>query len=250
MSVGMMDEALVEDEVDYGDLPDSIEIDEVILMYRHLLAHVGLHDIEEQCLGEGAHGAVYRVENDGILSAIKLTTDADEAIACAHLVRSPCRNVVLVRRVAPLPDTVTEEDFAQWFVIERELLELPDERDKRLLRVIWELYDGDDVEEDDDTLMVPTGQPMLDRWRTHLRAKLEAADVKRAIWILSHVGAGARELGELGLEWSDLHDYNVMGRRGAHYVIADPGPGVMTGWRRNRPIRLQAIRASWRPGVR
>ncbi|HEY5656559.1 MAG TPA: hypothetical protein VIY27_02100 [Myxococcota bacterium] len=237
-----MDEALVDDEVDYGDLPPSIEVDEVVLLYRHLLAHLGIGRLE-QCIGEGAHGAVYRVERDGRVSAVKLTTDADEAIASAHLVRKPCPNVVRVYRVAALPDTVLEEDLAQWFVIERELLDLPAERDAKILYAIWQLY------EDDERLMVPTGGRMLDRWRERLRDMLPTTEIKRAIWILQHVGAGARELAELGLEWSDLHDQNVMRRPGSHYVIADPGPGVMTGWRQNRPIRIPAIRTSWRPGA-
>ncbi len=244
-----MDEGLLDDDgdvdVDYAELPPSLEIEEVIVLYRHLLAHLGLRTLE-QCLGEGAHGAVFEVARPAGPIALKLTTDADEAIASAHLVKNPCDHVVRIRRVAGLPDTVTQPDFAQWFVVERELLELPSERDKKILNAIWNVY------EDHDFLTVPTSRRMLDRWRDVLRGFVSPTDLKRAVWILRDAGRGARELGALGLEWSDLHDENLMRRPGArtHYVIADPGPGVMTGWREDRPIRIPAFRAGQVPRLR
>lgn len=234
-----MDEGLDESEVDYGDLPPSMDLEEVLILYRHLLVHLGVRS-RSQMLGEGERGAVFVVGPDGAQTAVKLTEDVDEAIASAHLVNNPCKHVVRIRRVAALPDTARGE-LAQWFVIERELLELPPERDKRILRVIWETY------EETEDLMVPTGRAMLSRWREALRLHLHAAELKRAIWMLTSVGRGAQELGRLGLEWSDLHDENVMRRRGGPYVIADPGPGVVTGWRSNRPIEIPAFRANWRP---
>jgi hypothetical protein len=234
-----------EDEVDYGDLPPAIDVEEVVLLYRHLLCHLGLARLD-QCVGSGAHGAVYRVEREGQPCALKLTADVDEAVACAHLVGRPAEHVVRVHRVLALPDTVTEEDedLAQWFVIERELLDPAPQRDARILRAIWELYEGR------DDLMVPTGRQMLDRWRDRLRDVLPLTEIQRAVWILRDVGRGAAELAQIGLEWSDLHDGNIMRRRAGRYVIVDPGPGMMTGWRENNPVQIPTVRSSWRPGSR
>lgn len=242
-----MDEGLLgpaDDEDDYYDLPPSIELDEVVLLYRHLLVRLGVHSYA-QCLGEGAHGAAFQVEREHGPVVLKLTVDADEAIASAHLVLRPCKHVVRIHRVAGLPDTVVEPHLAQWFVIERELLEPPGDRDKRLLRTVWDVY------EDNDDLLPPTGGRMLDRWRDRLRDLMPPTELKRAMWILKDVGLGARELGQkLGLEWSDLHDENVMVRTSGRYVIADPGPGVMTGWREDRPIRIQGFRVGELPRMR
>ena len=239
-----MDEGLLDDhdDVDYADLPPAIELEETVILYRHLLAHLGLRSLD-QCLGEGSHGAVFLVARASGPVVVKLTIDANEAIASAHLILNPCDHVVKIRRVAGLPDTRTERDFAQWFVIERELLDQPTLRDKKILRAIWNVY------EEHDYLMVPTGRRMLDRWREVLRDYLPPTEIKRACWILRDVGRGAHQLSKLGLEWSDLHDENLMRRPGSHYVIADPGPGVMTGWRESRPIRIPAFRVGQVPAA-
>ena len=222
------------------EAPPAMNLAVVVGLYARHLARLGLCDIAPtesggQCLGSGLYGSVYRVRDH----VLKLTCDMNEAVASYQLVGRESKRVVRIQSVACLKDTASEK-LTEWFVVERELLHPPSESDHRILTTLWNLY------EKQQDLLIPTGHQMMSRWRNALPEDFSPRDRARAVFLLEATAAGARELSQVGLQWSDFHPGNLMKRlngndKGGVYVIADPGPGF-TGWKKKRSIQIPVMR--------
>jgi hypothetical protein len=67
------------------------------------------------------------------------------------------------------------------------------------------------MEEDSLKLPTPNAHAMRQRWRTTLQNVIDSkTSIDRALGMLDAIAAGARELAQVGIDWTDMHCDNVM----------------------------------------
>jgi hypothetical protein len=194
---------------------------EVIIRHRKGLVALGLTNPWPvarggQLLGTGSQGAAYDL-GDRVL---KLTHDHDEAIVSAMIRGKSLRNVVKIFDVLALPDSAREDDQQPWYVVTREKLIPPKQRDIDIMKVMYELYEDESLD-----LWVTSQRSMVARWRTLLQGRLDFTNVSRAMGILRDVAVGSSELRNTGFDWTDFHDENIFLSESGTYKIVDVGWG-------------------------
>lgn len=181
----------------------------VQLGIRDALRELGLINPLSQRLGAGNFGVAYRVMLGGDGSSVlKVTRDPFELIACLGLEGKRTRNVVPIHKVWAIPGTAGNHGrFLPWYIVHRSLLNPLSERDARLVEVMYEQF----MERKDLKFPTPNAHAMRQRWRTVLQEFVETkTEADRALTMLDAIAAGARELADVGIDWTDMHSDNLM----------------------------------------
>jgi len=194
--------------------------------YAEPLRALRLHDPVEQRLGYGGFGAAYRVRLRGIDSVLKLTRDPYEVIAAWNLKRKHTKRVVPVYEVWSLPKLQQYDHWASWWVVHRGYLAPLSKADLDLTELIFDLWDDDDLD-----LSVPrhgeVGRSMRSKWKIVLdqETDLNGQEKARLLLLLDQIAFGIREMGQHGIDWTDIMPDNLLRAPDGGMMIADFGFG-------------------------
>lgn len=198
---------------------------QVLLAYADSFRRRGLFDPEEQKLGRGAFGHVYRLgPKDAPTGALKITRDVYDALASYSLISRNLPHLPKTTHVWALTETFID-DWAGWYAIEREYLYPLQEKDSALVEVLYQVYDNDKIR----NLQIPKShnRAMRDKWRVHVREILESTgslnQLPRVMELLAQIGEGTQGLASLGVDWCDIHSDNIMRDSEGNLKISDVG---------------------------
>jgi hypothetical protein len=202
----------------------------VLLTSRSAIEPLGIHDPPTQRLGKGSFGTAYEV---GLLagkrSVLKFTRDPTEAQASAFLCGRSSKHVVDIYRTWSLNWT-HEKGLRGWYAIHRAYLNPLSKKDKKLMHVLWILYEDMSLD-----LKFPRAihRGMSDKWKSYIREELEEQqmhtqqNLARTMHLLNEVSACVHALHGLGIDWEDIHADNMMRRDDGTMAIGDVGYGLM-----------------------
>lgn len=194
--------------------------------YAPALRALGLVDPKEQQLGRGGFGVAYKVVLRGRTAVLKLTRDPMEVIASFALRKRPTEHVVPIHEVWSLPKMQHFPHWASWWVIHRDYLHDFSERDGNLLETIFDLWKDDVL-----SLSIPkvgsSGRSMRDKWRQVLSQDTDCSSTERTrvLSLLDQIGKGIREMGAVGIDWTDILPDNLLRDAKGALRIADVGFG-------------------------
>jgi serine/threonine protein kinase len=194
--------------------------------YAPALRALGLIDPAEQKLGRGGFGYAYKVKLHET-SVLKLTRDPMEVLASWALRGRATEHVVTVYEVWSLPKMHRFEHWASWWVIHRAYLLDFNKKDGDLLETIFDLWKDDDLD-----LSLPkvgaAGRGMREKWRQVLRHETSCnqMEAQRCLILLDQTCKGIREMGQVGIDWTDILPDNLLRDRQGNLRIADVGFGL------------------------
>lgn len=218
----------------------------VLLQHADLLRPLGLLDPLTQRLGAGEFGAAYRVPWGGEHgSVLKVTRDPTEVLAASLLTGRDSKRIVPIHGVWYLKESY-RPGLRRWYLVHRGYLHPLKELDKKLIEMIFAIYDDTDPRD----VSIPRSMKqhaMINKWRGYLRAELGSQggwtdhegeqvatsvsvnpkDIKRAMQLLLQIGAAVDEMHKAGIDWEDIHSDNMMRSDKGLLVIADVGWGLL-----------------------
>lgn len=203
----------------------ALSLPQAVLLYRAELAARGLRSMQPvsdggQRLGAGRYGAAFRIETPQGPRALKITKDVNEAMAGFLLCGREFRRLPVVHAVHRMPRTAGP-GRAEWFVIERELLDPLSESDQEVLHLLGDLYC-------DEQLELPHTPGELGRWQAairYARPQFDGLMMKRSLKLITIVAQAVADMkAACGVVWQDIHGENFMRRAQGGIVISDLGP--------------------------
>ncbi len=196
--------------------------------YAPALRVLGLLDPrkDKQHLGRGGFGVAYRAKLRGRDSVIKLTRDPLECIASWALRDRETEHVVPIHSVWSLPKMQRHDHWASWWVVHRDYLQKLTAKDEELLELLFDLWTDDDVDLSIPRAL-PAGRSMREKWRLYLREESDcnAGEIQRALILLDQISHGVREMGAVGIDWTDILPDNLLRDSKGHIRISDVGFG-------------------------
>jgi serine/threonine protein kinase len=194
--------------------------------YAPALRALGLVDPVEQKLGKGGFGIAFKAKLHGRTSVLKLTRDPLEVVASWALRGRPTQHVVPIFEVWSLPKMQRFDHWASWWVVHRDyLLDVP-KKDGDLLETIFDLWKDDDID-----LSIPkpgdAGRGMREKWRQCFRHETDCTTIEtgRAMLLLDQIARGIREMGQIGIDWTDILPDNLLRDSTGALRVADVGFG-------------------------
>lgn len=195
--------------------------------YAPALRQLGLSDPQEQRLGRGGFGEAFQVNLRGRKGVLKLTRDPHEVVASWMLRSRKTQHVVPIFEVWSLPKLQRFPHWASWWCIHREYLRDFSDKDGSLLETIYDFWKDDSFD-----LSVPKpgdrGRGMREKWRQVLRheTSCSAIERERSMALLDQISKGIRELGAIGIDWSDILPDNLLRDASGALRISDVGFGL------------------------
>lgn len=194
--------------------------------YAPALRALGLVDPVEAKLGTGGFGCAFKVSLFGRDAVLKLTRDPLEMIASWVLRGKTSEHVVPIYEVWSLPKMQRYPHWASWWVIHRDYLLDVSKKDGDLLQTIFELWKDDDLE-----LSIPrpgaSGRSMREKWRMCMKHNTTCSAIEsgRSLVLVDQISKGIREMGQVGIDWTDILPDNLLRDRAGALRIADVGFG-------------------------
>lgn len=195
--------------------------------YAPALRVLGLLDPAEQMLGRGGFGVAFKIKRHGRVSVLKLTRDPLEVIASWALRGKETKHIVPIHDVWSLPKMQRFDHWASWWVVHRAYLHEVPKKDGDLLETIFDLWKDEGLD-----LHIPRpgtgGRSVRERWRQCLRheTSCSSVEISRLLLLLDQISIGIREMGQIGIDWTDILPDNLL-RDGAGAIrIADVGYGL------------------------
>lgn len=194
--------------------------------YAPALRALGLLYPDDQRLGKGGFGVAYRGTVKGRDSVIKLTRDPMEVVASWSLRGRATKHVVPIYEVWSLPKMQQHGHWASWWAIHRGYLHPFRKKDDDLLETIFDFWKDDRL-----ALQIPksgdAGRSMREKWRSLLRRESSCTpiEVARSVDLLDQISRGIRELGQVGIDWTDILPDNLKCDSGGQLRVADVGFG-------------------------
>jgi hypothetical protein len=229
MLMGHMNHPDVSEEQDSWDAQTNqihLPLGGVLLSdYAPALRALGLLDPERQRLGSGGFGVAYKLDRHKP-SVLKLTRDPLEVVASWALRSRKTEHVVPVFEVWSLPKTQRHPHWASWWVVHRDYLHDFSDRDGDLLETLFDLWKDENFD-----LSIPksgsAGRSMRDKWRTSLKewTDCSTSEVTRTLALLDQISKGIREMGQVGIDWTDILPDNLLRDGQGMLRIADVGFG-------------------------
>lgn len=194
--------------------------------YAPALRALGLLDPAAQHLGRGGFGVAYRAKIRGHDSVIKLTRDPHEVIASWALRSKKTEHVVPIFEVWSLPNMQKHDHWASWWVVHRDYLRKFTKKDDDLLELLYDLWQDEDLE-----LRIPrvgaAGRSMREKWRLYLREESDcsAMEIQRSLVLLDQITVAIKEMGAIGIDWTDILPDNLLRDGTGKLRISDVGFG-------------------------
>jgi hypothetical protein len=194
--------------------------------YAPALRALGLLDPVSSKLGTGGFGCAYHVTLFGRDAVLKLTRDPLEVVASWALRGKTTEHVVPIHEVWSLPKMQKYPHWASWWVIHRDYLHDFSKRDGDLLQTVFDVWKDEDL-----GLSIPragvSGRATREKWRACMREHTHCTpiEVSRALVLLDQISKGIREMGQIGIDWTDILPDNLLRDRSGALRIADVGFG-------------------------
>jgi hypothetical protein len=194
--------------------------------YAPALRALGLIDPPAQKLGKGGFGIAFKLKRNGRVSVLKLTRDPLEVVASWALRGKASGHVVPIFEVWSLPKMQRFGHWSSWWVIHRDYLHDVGKKDGDLLETIFDLWKDDDL---DMSIPKPgdSGRGMREKWRQCFRHETDCTPIEsgRAIAMLDQISRGIREMGQVGIDWTDILPDNLLRDASGALRISDVGFG-------------------------
>lgn len=194
--------------------------------YAPALRALGLLDPPEAKLGTGGFGCAFKARLFGRDCVLKLTRDPLEMVASWLLRGKTTEHVVPIYEVWSLPKMQRYPHWASWWVIHRDYLHDVTKKDGDLLQTVFDLWQDEDLD-----LSIPkpgpAGRGMREKWRMCLKHNTECTAIEsgRSLALLDQISKGIREMGQIGIDWTDILPDNLLRDRAGVLRISDVGFG-------------------------
>lgn len=195
--------------------------------YAPALRALGLIDPLEAKLGFGGFGCAFKAKLFGRDCVLKLTRDPAEVIASWALRGKNTAHIVPIYEVWSLPKMQRYPHWASWWVIHRDYLLDFSKSDGDLLQTIYELWKDEDLQ-----LSIPrpgaAGRSMREKWRLCVKEETSCntQETTRVLILVDQIAMGVREMGQIGIDWTDILPDNLLRDRSGALRISDVGFGI------------------------